>query len=129
MDFPCFSTLLNARPDATSLAGRVLGALLQSARKDASTACAKAAAEPLLTGTATLANKAGEDPSKSAEEVYQRQRHGRYVIITDVDGQEVAIGPYPDERAAGAQLRHLVSPARIVALLSGSDHRLGREVN
>jgi len=129
MDFPCFSTLLNARPDATSLAGRVLGALLQSARKDASTACTKAAAEPLLTGTATLANKAGEDPSKSAEEVYQRQRHGRYVIITDVDGQEVAIGPYPDERAAGAQLRHLVSPARIVALLSGSDHRLGREVN
>jgi hypothetical protein len=106
MGFPCFSTLLNARPDAPALAGRVLSVLLQSACKDASGACANAAAEPLLTGTAALADKAREDPSKSAEEAYQRQRQGRYVIVTDVDGQEVAIVPYLDEQAARAQLRH-----------------------
>jgi len=93
---------------------------------DASRGHVAATPEPLLTGAAALAEKARQDSAEFAEAEGSRCQ-GRYVIITEVDGQEVAFGPYFDEEAARRELLRLDQPAKIVELYSRSDHVFERD--
>ena len=78
----------------------------------------KLKAAALLAGAATLANKVRQDAPRKVQELREKRAAGRYVILTEVTGGAVAVGPYPDEQAARQDLGNVRGVPRVVELLS-----------
>ena len=76
----------------------------------------KAAA--LLAGAAALANKVRQEAPKRVQEFREKRLAGRCVVLTEVDGREVAIGPYGDEVAARQAVATMTGTTRVVRLVS-----------
>jgi hypothetical protein len=60
----------------------------------------KAKTAAMVAGAAALANKVRKEAPKVINQLRERRMAGRCVIITEVDGRFLAIGPYKNEEAA-----------------------------
>ncbi len=80
----------------------------------------KAKSVALLAGAAALANKVRQKAPKKVQELREKRTAGRYVILSDVGGRQVAIGPYPDESAARQDTVKLAGVPHLIELVSQS---------
>lgn len=78
----------------------------------------KVTAAALIAGAAALANKLRKEAPKKAREVREKRVAGRCVILTEVSGRPVALGPYRDEQAAREDLTRVTGAPRVVELKS-----------
>jgi hypothetical protein len=76
----------------------------------------KAAA--LLAGSVALANKLRREVPRKVQEIRQQRVAGRCVILTELDGHEVAIGPYPNNQAAIKDTVHVTGAPQVVELIA-----------
>jgi len=60
----------------------------------------KVKAAAMVAGAAALANKVRKEAPKVVSQLRERRVAGRCVIVTEVDGRFLAIGPYKNEDAA-----------------------------
>lgn len=77
----------------------------------------------VLAGAAELAEKVREDAPRKMQELREKRAGGRCIILREVAGRTIAVGPYPDEEAARTET-NLQDPAglpgapRVVELLT-----------
>lgn len=74
----------------------------------------------LLAGAAALANKVRQEAPKKLEQIREKRAAGRCVIVTEADGQMLAIGPFKDDDAARQELFNVGGAPRVVELMSES---------
>lgn len=60
----------------------------------------KAKAAAVVAGAVAVANKVRKEAPKVVNQLRERRVAGRCVIVTEVDGRFLAIGPYKDEESA-----------------------------
>lgn len=72
----------------------------------------------LLAGAATLADKVRTEVPKRIREARENRVAGHCVIVTEVDGRQVVIGPYRDDHAAHLDTARVAGTAYVVALSS-----------
>lgn len=78
----------------------------------------KVTAAALIAGAAALANKLRKEAPKKAREVREKRAAGRCIILTEVSGRPVALGPYRDEQAARQDLTRVTGAPQVVELKS-----------
>jgi hypothetical protein len=78
----------------------------------------KVKAAAVLAGAAALANKVRQEAPKKLQQIREKRVAGRCVIITEADGQMLAIGPFKDDEAARQDLFKVGGTPRIVELVS-----------
>ncbi len=83
-------------------------------------AAGKAKSVALFAGAAALANKVRQEAPKKVQEIRRKRAVGRCVILTEVNGRRVAIGPYRDKEAAGEDTVKVVGVPHVVELLPQS---------
>lgn len=54
----------------------------------------------LLAAAVTVANKVRQEGPKKVQELQERRAAGRYIILREISGRKVAVGPYPNEQTA-----------------------------
>lgn len=69
-------------------------------RDEADDSGSKAKAAAVVAGAVAVANKVRKEAPKVVHQVRERRVAGRCVIVTEVDGRFLAIGPYKDEESA-----------------------------
>jgi hypothetical protein len=79
---------------------------------------AKVKAAALVAGAATLLNKLRKEAPKKAREVREKRVAGRCILLTEVAGRPVAIGPYRDEQAARHDLTRVTGAPQVLELKS-----------
>jgi hypothetical protein len=79
---------------------------------------AKVKAAALVAGAAALVNKLRKEAPKRAREVREKRVTGRCVLLTEVAGRPVAIGPYRDEQAARQDLTRVTGASQVLELKS-----------
>jgi hypothetical protein len=72
----------------------------------------------VLAGAAAIANKVREEAPKKVQEFREKRVAGRCVILAEVDGDTVAIGPYRDAAAAREDLGRVPGAPRVAELKS-----------
>lgn len=72
----------------------------------------------LLSGAAALANKVRTEAPKKIREAREKWVAGQFVILTEVDGEAVAVGPYRNDHAAHQDIARVSGAPRVVALLT-----------
>ena len=78
----------------------------------------KVTAAALIAGAAALANKVRKEAPKKAREVREKRVAGRCIILTEVSGRPVALGPYRDEQAARQDLTRVTGAPQVLELKS-----------
>jgi hypothetical protein len=78
----------------------------------------KITAAALLAGAAALANKVRKEAPKKAREVREKRVAGRCIILTEISGRPVALGPYRDEQAARQDLTRAAGAPQVFELKS-----------
>jgi len=78
----------------------------------------KVTAAALIAGAAALANKLRKEAPKKAREVREKRIAGRCIILTEVSGRPVALGPYRDEQAAREDLTRVTGAPQVLELKS-----------
>lgn len=76
----------------------------------------------LLTGAAALANKVRSEAPTKIREAREKRLAGHRVILTEVDGRAVAVGPYRNDQAAHQDIAKVSGAPRVVELLSPTAH-------
>jgi hypothetical protein len=71
-----------------------------------------------LAAAAALANKVRQEAPKKMQEIRQRRMAGRCVVLAEVDGRQVAIGPYRDDRAARQGSANVTGVTTVIELVS-----------
>jgi hypothetical protein len=79
---------------------------------------AKVKAAALVAGAAALVNKLRKEAPKRAREVRQKRIAGRCILLTEIAGHPVAIGPYRDEQAARHDLTRVTGAPQVLELKS-----------
>jgi hypothetical protein len=79
---------------------------------------AKVKAAALVAGAATLLNKLRKEAPKKAREVREKRVAGRCILLTEMAGHPVAIGPYRDEQAARHDLTRVTGAPQVLELKS-----------
>ena len=79
---------------------------------------AKVKAAALVAGAAALVNKLRKEAPKKAREVREKRIAGRCILLTEVAGRPVAIGPYRDEQAARHDLTRVTGAPQVLELKS-----------
>jgi hypothetical protein len=72
----------------------------------------------LLAGAGALAKMVRTEAPKKVREAREKRVAGRRVILTEVDGRRVAIGPYPNDAAARQDTARVSGAPHVVELLS-----------
>jgi hypothetical protein len=72
----------------------------------------------VLAGAAAVANKVRQEAPKKVKEIREKRAAGRCVILTEVEGRQVAIGPYRDDQTARQDLGTVTGAPRVVELMS-----------
>jgi len=72
----------------------------------------------LLAGAAALATKVRQEAPKKVQQLREKRAEGRCVIVTEVDGRMLAIGPYKDEASAEPQAFKVGGVPRVVELVT-----------
>lgn len=75
-------------------------------------------ASALLNDAAALANKVRREAPKRIREAREKRVAGRCVILTEVDGRQLAIGPYPDDQAAHQDTTRVSGTPHVIELFS-----------
>jgi len=78
----------------------------------------KITAAALVAGAAALANKVRKEAPKKAREVREKRLADRRIIVTEVSGRPVALGPYRDEHAARQDLTRVPGTPQVLELRS-----------
>jgi len=78
----------------------------------------KITAAALIAGAAALANKVRKEAPKKAREVREKRVAGRCIILTEINGRPVALGPYRDEQAARQDLTRVTGAPQVLELKS-----------
>jgi len=78
----------------------------------------KVTAAALIAGAAALANKVRKEAPKKAREAREKRVAGRCIILTEVNGRPVALGPYRDEQAARQDLTRATGAPQVLELKS-----------
>ena len=81
---------------------------------------AKVKAAALVAGAAALVNKLRKEAPKKAREVREKRIAGRCILLTEIAGRPVAIGPYRDEQAARQDLTRVTGAPQVLELKSQS---------
>lgn len=71
----------------------------------------------LRAGAAALANKVRTEVPKKVREAREKRVAGRCVILTEVNGRQLAIGPYPNDQAAHQDTARVSGTPHVVELL------------
>ena len=82
----------------------------------------KITAAALVAGAAALANKVRKEAPKKAREVREKRVAGRCIILTEISGRPVALGPYRDEQAARQDLNRVAGAPQVLELKSQTAH-------
>ena len=82
----------------------------------------KITAAALVAGAAALANKVRKEAPKKAREVREKHVAGRCIILTEINGRPVALGPYRDEQAARQDLTRVAGVPQVLELKSQTAH-------
>ena len=82
----------------------------------------KITAAALVAGAAALANKVRKEAPKKAREVREKRVAGRCIILTEISGRPVALGPYRDEQAARQDLTRVAGAPQVLELKSQTAH-------
>lgn len=72
----------------------------------------------VLAGAAALANKIRTEAPKKVRAVQEKRAAGRCVILTEIGGRQVAIGPYSDDHAAQKDIARVTGAPQVAELLS-----------
>jgi hypothetical protein len=72
----------------------------------------------VLAGAAAVANKVRQEAPKKVQELREKRAAGRCVILTEVGGRQVAIGPYRDDQSARQDIGTVTGAPRVVELMS-----------
>jgi len=72
----------------------------------------------VLTGAATLVSKVRAETPKKIREAREKRVAGRRVILTEVDGRQVAIGPYSNDQAAHQDKAKVTGAPQVIELRS-----------
>jgi hypothetical protein len=78
----------------------------------------KAKTAAMVAGAAALANKVRKEAPKVVNQLRERRMAGRCVIITEVDGRFLAIGPYKNEGAARGHVFKVGGTPHVAELVS-----------
>jgi hypothetical protein len=78
----------------------------------------KVKAAALVAGAAALVHKLRKEAPKKAREVREKRVAGRCILLTEVAGRPVAIGPYRDEQAARQDLTRVTGAPQVLELKS-----------
>ncbi len=76
----------------------------------------------LAAGAAALANKVRKEAPKKIREAREKSVAGRWVVLTEVNGRPVAIGPYRKEEAARQDATRVTGAQEVVELRSRAAH-------
>jgi hypothetical protein len=79
---------------------------------------AKVKAAALVAGAATLLNKLRKEAPRKARQVREKRVAGRCVLLTEVAGRPVVIGPYRDEQVARHDLTRVTGAPQVLELKS-----------
>jgi hypothetical protein len=79
---------------------------------------AKVKAAALVAGAAALVNKLRKEAPKKARQVREKRVAGRCVLLTEMAGRPVVIGPYRDEQAARRDLTRVTGAPQVLELKS-----------
>ena len=82
----------------------------------------KITAAALVAGAAALANKVRKEAPKKAREVREKRVAGRCIILTEINGRPIALGPYRDEQAARQDLTRVAGAPQVLELKSQTAH-------
>jgi hypothetical protein len=102
----------------TSIADVPPSALERGAEPDDGVSKLKTGA--LLAGAAALATKVRHEAPKKVQQIREKRAEGRCVIVTEVDGRMLAIGPYKDEASAEPQAFRVGGNPHVVELVTDS---------
>ena len=78
----------------------------------------KIKAAALLAGAAAIANKVRQEAPRKVQEFREKRAAGRCVIVTEVDGRFLVIGPYKDDDAAQQDIFKVGGTAHVAELMS-----------
>lgn len=78
----------------------------------------KVKAAAVLAGAAALANKVRQDAPKRWQEIREKRVAGRCVILMEVAGRQVAVGPYRNDTAARQDSAKLTGAPKVIELIS-----------
>jgi hypothetical protein len=78
----------------------------------------KVKAAAVVAGAAAVANKVRKEVPKVVNQLRERRMAGRCVIITEVDGRYLAIGPYKNEDAAQGDVFKVGGTPHVAELVS-----------
>ncbi len=80
----------------------------------------KLKAGALLAGAAALANKVRQKAPEKVQEIREKRAAGRCVILAELSGRSVAIGPYRDAESARQDSIKVAGAPRVVELVPES---------
>ena len=80
----------------------------------------KVKAAAVVAGAAAIANKVRKEAPKVVNQLRERRVAGRCVIVTEVDGRFLAIGPYKNEDAARGDVFKVGGTPHVAELVSDS---------
>jgi len=78
----------------------------------------KVKAAAVVAGAAAIANKVRKEAPKVVNQLRERRVAGRCVIVTEVDGRFLAIGPYKNEDAARGDVFKVGGTPHVAELVS-----------
>lgn len=78
----------------------------------------KVKAAALLAGAAALTNKVRQEAPKKVQQLREKRAAGRCVILTEANGEYLAIGPYKNEEAARQDIFKVGGTSHVVELRS-----------
>jgi hypothetical protein len=78
----------------------------------------KITAAALIAGAAALANKVRKEAPKKARQAREKRVAGRCIILTEISGRPVALGPYRNEQAARQDLTRTAGAPQVLELKS-----------
>jgi hypothetical protein len=81
----------------------------------------------LVAGAAAVANKVRHDAPKLVRQLREKRAAGQCVIVSETDGETLAIGPYKDADAARQDLFKVGGTPRIVELVSETSFFAARD--
>jgi hypothetical protein len=82
----------------------------------------------LVAGATALANKVRREAPKKVQQLQEKRAAGRHVIISEIAGRTVAIGPYPTGQAAREDRAKVAGATQLVELLSPTAYSASQDL-
>jgi poly-gamma-glutamate capsule biosynthesis protein CapA/YwtB (metallophosphatase superfamily) len=116
---PTAGTATTTRPPVTEA---TVGTGETTPQYDSSGGGSKAKKAAFVAAATAFANKMRQEGPKKVREIREKRAAGRHVIVADIGGRTVAVGPFPGGEDARRTAEKLSATTRVVELVPPSTY-------